>query len=80
MQAQATWNVATNWTPTEIPDTQGEAAVIPTGTVNMNISPTLDFLQVTGGTLNLGGNTLTLLQESGSSNSSTIVANAGTSR
>ncbi|MCW5932766.1 MAG: hypothetical protein KIT45_00515 [Fimbriimonadia bacterium] len=72
------WNTAINWTPAEVPDTAGESALIPAGTVNMNISPTLDALTMTGGTLNLGGNTLTLITAT-SNLGGTVVANTGTS-
>lgn len=73
------WNDATKWTPNNVPDAANEVAVIPTGTVTMNVSPAISALQITSlpGTLNLAGNTLDLLGPDPSFNSGFIIGNAG---
>jgi hypothetical protein len=57
------WNIAANWTPANIPDAGNEDAVINGAGTFQPVLPaniTIRDLTMSGGTLNLGGNTLTV--------------------
>lgn len=79
------WNLATNWNPQDIPDEAGEDALIPddgqTYIVTLNMSPSLDAVALANpnAQLSLDGQTLTLFEAAGLSNSALMLANVGTS-
>src|SRR5512141_2449463 len=72
--AGGSWNTAANWAPQDVPNEAGEEAVFPAGqgtlTVSLNTSPSLDRVTLLNGTttLNLGGQSLTLLLQEGLTN------------
>jgi hypothetical protein len=78
------WSTASNWSPQNVPDAAGESARFPAGggsyTTTLNISPTLDAVDISNATttLNLGSQTLTALLSPGISNYGIVSANSGT--
>ena len=69
--ANGVWNLASNWTPANVPNAPGEVAVLPVVaapyTVDLNISIGLDAVRLEdpASTFRLGGQTITFLQAAG---------------
>jgi len=83
--ASGVWNLASNWTPANVPDAGGEVAILPIVavpyTTDLNVSIGLDEVRLEdpASTLRLGGRTITFLQPAGLINAGIIRANSGTS-
>jgi len=77
--ASGWWNAATNWTPADVPDTTAEAALVPAElgptTVELNISPNINWLDLQTGTLWLHG--LGITTSAGLTNQSLIRLDSG---
>jgi len=74
------WATPANWSPTDVPDSAAESAVVPvgaTGTITLNISPTLEMVRqsATGINVLLGNQTLSLIRCDGIENQGSITAN-----
>jgi hypothetical protein len=76
--SDGSWNNPVNWTPNQVPDVAGEAAIIPAGsgtyTITVNISPTIDWLRAenASATLRFTSSLLTLLNAEGWTNDGTV--------
>ncbi len=83
--ANGVWNLASNWTPANVPNAPGEVAILPVVaapyTVDLNVSVGLDAVRLEdpASTLRLGSYTITLLLPAGLSNAGIIRASNGTS-
>jgi len=71
------WSDPLNWAPNNVPDAPGESAAIAIGgtyTVTLDISPTIEWLDISnpGATLHLPTVTLTLLRPAGLTNFGTV--------
>jgi hypothetical protein len=79
--ANGVWNLASNWTPANVPNAAGEVAVLPViagpYTVDLNVSIGLDAVRFEdpASTFRLGGYAITILQAAGLSNAGMIWAN-----
>jgi len=75
------WGTPANWSPTDVPDSAAESAVVPSnavGTLTLNISPTVEMFRqrATGMSVLLGNQTLSLIRCDGFENHGNVTANA----